>query len=264
MTTDDSLAGSFKTDGKACLVISLERYENRWQATRENILDAGLRPIRLIACDAQEMNDNTLYARYDASRNKSSYFAPLKRTEIACFLRHRKVWQEVADRNIPLVICEDDVDASHTLPEFLKALNETFSGYQNVSVKLYSKGRCPGSVYNGWSGPDQLLQPNVVPLGAVAYWLTPTAARQFLAASETIFEPVDVFLQQSWRHQVVHYVAAPSFVREVSDVLGGTTQRNDRKTTFPNRLLREVRRPIYRFQLALKSRKWSWERRKFG
>lgn len=49
---------------------------------------------------------------------------PLRRTELACFLSHKKAWQYVYDNNLPTLILEDDALLSVHTKRLLKSLSK--------------------------------------------------------------------------------------------------------------------------------------------
>ena len=229
------------------LVVNLARSPERWAATQASLAGAGLAVRRVEAVDARAEPRSP---RYDAHRNARSYFAPLKPAEIACFRSHRRAWSEVARGGRPALVCEDDVEADGATGALVRALAERHSG-QRAAVKLYSKRAVRGA--GEPLGNRTLVRPRVVPLGCVAVWLTPEGAEALLAASERFHLPVDVFAQQTWVHGVPTFCVLPPPVREVSARLGGTTLAAPRRASLGERLVREVRRPLFRAGLALRS-----------
>lgn len=227
------------------LVINLERSPGRWAATQAAL--AGLDVERIEAVDARREPGSS---RYDVRRNRTRYFAPLKPAEIACFRSHRCAWERVAALGHPALVCEDDVEADDDLADLLPALAQRFRGTA-TAVKLYSKRSVDGR--SEPLGDRRLVRSRQVPLGCVAVWMTPEAARKFLHASRTFHEPVDVFAQRVQEHGVATWTLDPAPVREVSARLGGTTLGGPRQA-LAIRLARELRRPLFRARMALLSR----------
>ena len=236
------------TEGVGALVINLRRSPQRWAATNAALEGAGLGVERIDALDARVEPTSS---RYDARRNRATYFAPLKPAEIACFCSHRRAWERVVALGRPMLVCEDDLEIDGDLVATLEALKARFEGA--AAVKLYAKRRPSGA--SETLGASRLVRPRLVPLGCVAVWMTPGAATRYLAASRTFHEPVDVFAQRLGAHGVATWVLDPAPVREVSARLGGTTlaapRRADGTRPLAPRILRELRRPAFRARLAL-------------
>ena len=91
----------------------------------------------------------------------------------------------------------------------------------------------------------------MVGLGMQAQFVAQGAARQLLAASASFDRPVDAFLQMTWLHKVDVLTVWPSDVTETSGTLGGSTIH--RPMSRPERLYRNVVRPIYRYAVKVKS-----------
>ena len=223
------------------LVINLDRSPARWAASSKALEEAGFAVERVAAVDARRQPSSD---RYDRAANARSYFAPLKPAEIACFRSHRRAWERVAADG-PALVCEDDVAVDDDLLALVEALPDGVA-----AAKFYSKRSVGGP-----SVPlrnRRLVRPRIVPLGCVAVWLTPAAARKLLAASQRFHEPVDVFAQRVWAHGVATHVVQPPPVREVSARLGGSTLLAPRPSAIV-RFAREFRRPVFRTRLALHS-----------
>ncbi len=139
------------------------------------------------------------------ARFRNAWARPLRATEIACTLSHRRAWAEVLAGGRPRLILEDDAILSPALPALLADLigrpgteYVTFETY--VHPKLLSRATEPlcevGFVLS------RLYRDRG---GAAAYLLWPDGARRLLAATETVLPLADAAIDLVpglVRHQV--------------------------------------------------------------
>ncbi|MDC1424840.1 glycosyltransferase family 25 protein [Oceanospirillaceae bacterium] len=232
-------------------VINLERSIDRWQYIHKHLSDLGIVHQRVDAIDAQL---NTLEkSGYDVVRNKNEYFAPLKNTEIACYLSHIKALKQFLNNSSVeyVLVLEDDVELLETPLGIFALCN--WLGCNNAGVvKLYSKrkifGRTLGHVSN-----TAIIKPCRIPLGFQAQLWNRLAAEEFINKNGSFYQPVDVELQFAWRNSFSVYVVGKNKVREVSDQLGGSTISLNHNVLNWTKLRLELVRPWFRFKLLVKS-----------
>ena len=82
-------------------VINLERSTDRWQYIHKHLSKLGVVHQRVDAIDAQLHNLNN--SGYDVVRNKNEYFAPLKGTEIACYMSHIRALKQFLSVILPRI-----------------------------------------------------------------------------------------------------------------------------------------------------------------
>jgi glycosyl transferase family 25 len=232
-------------------VINLERSIDRWQYIHKHLSDLGIVHQRVDAIDAQL---NTLEkSGYDVVRNKNEYFAPLKNTEIACYLSHIKALKQFLNNSSVeyALVLEDDVELLETPLGIFALCN--WLGCNNAGVvKLYSKrktfGRTLGHVSN-----TAIIKPCRIPLGFQAQLWNRLAAEEFINKNGSFYQPVDVELQFAWRNSFSVYVVGKNKVREISHQLGGSTISLKHNVLTLMKLRLEVTRPWFRFKLLVKS-----------
>jgi glycosyl transferase family 25 len=89
-----------------CFVINLDRVPERWRFMQEGLRAAGLEPERFPAVDAArpEALADAHYRAHSGDRWE------LPHSLVACFESHRRAWQTIVDRGLPMaVVFEDDV-----------------------------------------------------------------------------------------------------------------------------------------------------------
>ena len=232
-------------------VLNLNRSTDRWIHIHKHLSGLGIVHQRVDAIDAQLHNLNS--SDYDVVRNKNEYFAPLKNTEIACYLSHIKVLKQFLDD--PSVeyalILEDDVELLVT-PGGLVALCHWLGCDEGGVLKLYSKRKIFG-IKLGYVFNTAIIKPWRIPLGFQAQLWNRLAAKEFINKSESFYQPIDVELQFAWRNSFLVYVVGKNKVREVSEQMGGSTISLKYNVLNQTKLWLEVTRPWFRFKLLVRS-----------
>ncbi|UXM94782.1 glycosyltransferase family 25 protein [Bartonella sp. HY329] len=227
-------------------IIHLERAKDR-QAQVE-ALSASL-PFSCeitAAIDANILDQNVIDNHYKPKSQKPFYPFALSRTEIACFLSHRKAWQQIIDQGlVGAFIFEDDVtltaDFELSLATALPFMNE--DTYIRFPFRERESGKILAQKQN-----HRLIEPCPVGLGQVAQYIGRNCAQKLLDATMQFDRPVDTTLQMFWLTNVRPLSVLPGGVSEISAALGGSTVQ--KKTRFWDKLRREILRPLYRKRIA--------------
>lgn len=98
----------------------------------------------------------------------------------------------------------------------------------------------------------QIIEPVPVGLGMVAQLVGREAAQRLLSATQVFDRPVDTTAQMNWVTGLKPLSVLPGGVREVSVRLGGSTIQKSR--SLPDKLKREILRPLYRWKIKSRSR----------
>lgn len=114
-----------------------------------------------------------------------SWERPIKITEVACFMSHHRVWQQIADSHEPALVLEDDAILARNAPALLDWLS-TLQGVDHVSLETRQRQKLLGlrsqKMPAGLAGAlHPLLQDRT---GAAAYVLWPAGARILLSKFE--------------------------------------------------------------------------------
>jgi glycosyl transferase family 25 len=232
-------------------VINLKHSTDRWQYIHKHLSKLGVVHQRVDAIDAELHNLNN--SGYDVIRNKNEYFAPLKNTEIACYLSHIKALKQFLDD--PSVeyalILEDDVELLET-PGGLVALCHWLGCKEGGVLKLYSKRKIFGRML-GYVSNTAIIEPWRIPLGFQVQLWNRLAAKEFINKSGSFYQPIDVELQFAWRNSFLVFVAGKNKGREISHQLGGSTISLNHNVLNWTKLRLEITRPWFRFKLLVKS-----------
>lgn len=242
-------------------VINLDRSPARLESIRKNFDRFGLDFCRVPAVDGAALPDHEIDAVYDASRNRWRFFTSMKRGEIACFLSHRSAWQRLLESSDDYaIVMEDDLEWRVNPASILNDLEPVMKHPEGRIVKLFCK-RSVGEEPVAERPLGVLEQPVVVPLGMVAYAVNRAGAEQLLSSTARFWEPVDVAVQRWWDTKVRVFTCRPSLVREISAALGGSTLHRTQKEPALGKIMRELRRPLFRFQRTIESHaRFAWRR----
>lgn len=237
------------------LVVTLRRATAR-QPQVQRILQTSPVPCQIHdAVDGKLLPDDELQRWIEPRLHSPSYPFPLNVGEVGCFLSHRGIWQRIVDEGWEqTLIVEDDIEFEPGFAESLAFASEhARSGdYVQFQVRPFTSPHRVLSQQSKWA----LLCPDVIPLRTSAQLVTKLAAERLLAASSRLDRPVDAFIQMRWVTGVRVVVMNPSCVHEVSANLGGSTiGGGGKRQAMTDRVKREILRPIYRFQIASRSRK---------
>ncbi|WP_254659688.1 glycosyltransferase family 25 protein [Salinivibrio sp. SS2] len=132
----------------------------------------------------------------------------LKTPELACFASHRQLWKKCVDNKKPIVILEDNVDLNDfSILDFIK-ICEQVRNYPYIKLAATRKKKflkikkvCANYHLGQYIGNT---------CGTTAYIVGPIAAQAFLDGSKQFIEPVDDYMEKSWKHSVKTYSISPS------------------------------------------------------
>lgn len=216
--------------GMPVFIISLRDAAERRRRASEQLEAAGIRFRFFDAVTPREVSANADFRRIDEEAflvNTGRYCVP---AEVACFASHRRLWQRCADLDMPIVILEDDFKLRANFADALRtALPLTRDkGFLRLQTDLRAR-KTPVAGSGGFT----LARFTYPPHGLMAYCISPSAARVFVAASTVLDAPVDVFVKRYWQHRQPMFALLPYSV-EPSAL--------SRKTTIPGR--RKARKPL--------------------
>lgn len=243
--------------------INLDRSTERRERIEQGLKQFGLQAVRVSAVDGSAMTEAELFRHYDAAENLREYFAPLKTSEIACFLSHRKVLQQfVGEINAELaLVLEDDAEFVSDPKPLLASLAATLDGKEApMVVKLYSVRPVAAENVARLSNDFELTYPRLPPLVTVAQVFNKAGARRFLEATERFYLPVDVAIQQWWTFPIQVLAVQPNLVTHQAEQVGGSTITAGKRMSVLAKLTREIARPVYRLKIFVTSRLQAFNR----
>jgi glycosyl transferase family 25 len=257
------MSSEFNQSGFKIYYINLDRSAERRERI-ENALDRyGLLAERIPAIDGSQLTDAELFRHYDPNKNSSEYFAPLKKSEIACFLSHRKVLRQFVDGGASdfALVLEDDAEFVCDPRPLLASLAQSLAGKTSpIIVKLYSVRPISAEVLAELSDGFSLTYSKLPPLVTVAQIFNMAGAKRFLESTERFHLPVDVAIQQWWNFPLQVLTVQPNLVTHKADQVGGSTITAGNRPGPIVKLAREIFRPLYRLRVFINSRVQSLNR----
>ena len=242
--------------GIKAFILHLERAAGRAPAVRA--LQAAL-PIEseiLPAVDGALLQPDEARAACVPSRYRPRYPFALTRNEVGAFLSHRAAWATIVGEGLDFAaVFEDDAAVDPALFSAVLDLGLAQRGSWDYAL-MPAAGLEPKGDVVAQRGPCLLLRPYAPPLRAIAQFVSRAAAERLLALTQPFDRPVDTFLQMNWITGLTLFALLPTPVRDVSGAAGGTTVQRKR-LSLPERLHREIMRPLYRAEvLARYRREW--------
>lgn len=231
-------------------IIHLARARDRQPQVEELIRKLPVETEVVSAVDGRTLDMQTLSRVYRRSVHRPRYPFALGTNEIACFLSHRKAWQAIVDQGLDAgLVLEDDVELT---AEFAAAYAAACTVLKADSfIRFPFRERENGRVVLA-TETLRIIEPVPVGLGMVAQLVGCDAAQRLLSATEIFDRPVDTTAQMNWVTGLKPLSVLPGGVKEISVQLGGSTIQKSR--SLPDKLKREILRPIYRWKIKSRSR----------
>ncbi|MDY6523560.1 glycosyltransferase family 25 protein [Acinetobacter faecalis] len=157
------------------LLINLDKSTDRLEQQRNQFNELGLEFERLPAVTIHDFSDE------DYKRMAFNGQRPMKQSELACFLSHKKAWEYVVEQNQPCVVLEDD---AVLVKDFKKIIDDfdqlTDIDYINLEVHGRKKTVAKNARYSVVDNSYNLLEIFIDRSGTGGYVLYPTGAQILL------------------------------------------------------------------------------------
>lgn len=157
------------------LLINLDKSTDRLEQQRNQFNELGLVFERLPAVTIHDFSDE------DYKRMAFNGQRPMKQSELACFLSHKKAWDYIVENNEPCVVLEDDailVKDFKNILEDLKSIEKL--DYVTFEVHGRKKTLSKKPLYLLKQAQYKLFELHIDRSGAAGYWLTPKGAKILL------------------------------------------------------------------------------------
>lgn len=244
-----------------CLLINLDRSQDRLEAARENLAQAGIAFERLPAVDGRGA-DPLSFPEYDPKLAQRFYGRGLTSGEIGCYLSHLKAVERflASDARLCLVL-EDDMTLPEGAGRALAALQARLSGPDApAGWEVVNLGREPHllSTELGAVGAHVLYAAHYLPSATTALLWSRAGAEAFRAAHGPIFAPVDHYLRRFavqrgsgliLRPALIRPSGAESVIDTTAPSLSGPARRTKRKP--PTYFWAEFKRQMLNYFFAL-------------
>ncbi|MHC0614071.1 glycosyltransferase family 25 protein [Komagataeibacter oboediens] len=196
------------------LIISLPHAIQRRELLTRQLAGFGLDFEFMNAVDATSLTERD-YGIYNRCRRRIFMGKDLYPGEIACLLSHKKALQQIAAKDRPWIVLEDDVLLSPDWPYVVRALMQRrdewefvrFFGDAKHATRLQRKLVPLGRNY--W-----LTRISTTPGGAHAYLVSPSGARKILRCLHYTATPIDTLMGQPWKTGLGALSVWPGLARE--------------------------------------------------
>lgn len=197
-------------------IISLEESDDRVQNLMALLDRIHLSYTVFKAVNGKNEN-HFLFNKYNHKKRMLCKGKELKKTQLGCYASHYLLWEKCILLNRPIIILEDDAIINPEL--FLNIYRELHSQETKPEcVRLFKNKNSKGghlTVENHTC--FKLIKYLKGPMGTVGYFLTPSAAKKFIAHSEEWFLTVDLFMDRFWMHKVECYGTIPNSIMHDRD-----------------------------------------------
>lgn len=239
-------------------ILHLERAVGRTAQAEALQADLPVDTDILTAVDGLQMSDAEARRFMRPGMHEPRYPFPLSKTEIACFLTHRRAWQAIVDEDCDAGLIVED-DAAVASPHLAAVICAALASLRPEEfIRFPHRERYePGPVARE-IGPARFIEPRLPALGMVMQLVGREAARRLLDASWQFDRPVDNFVQMQWLHGARVLTARPIVIREICQQLGGSVIHRSRHGMI-HKLMHELQRPLIR--LAIRQANEQWRRK---
>lgn len=179
-------------------VINLDRSIERLKHASQQLQGVGIDFTRIVAVDGRKLSDNDINSVYDAQQNRERFYAPLTRGEIACYMSHRKAWQQLLDSDAEAaVIVEDDIIVSSDFAQLSTAIASLPGDWDLLKLAQPFKPKQSNKLADLGTFTLVDYRTDKPPMGACGYVISRSGATKLLAR-KSFFRPVDVDFQWQW------------------------------------------------------------------
>ena len=242
-------------------IVNLERSQDRREKITSRLKEIGASFELFPAVDGAKLSEDEL-AIYDEKLVFEKIARPLSRSEIGCYLSHKRLWQRIVDNNLPwAAVLEDDVNIHDDLGKVLSSVSQIPLEWDFVRLA----GICETPFLELYALGDSfklavLLQGAS---GTQGYCISHAGAKKLLEHASVIQGTVDDHLiDNCWKTGLKILAVQPypisedkkfiSFIEEDRKKLLAEGRAKPTKLTFKNwlirrryKLARSIRRRIY-------------------
>ena len=223
-------------------VINLDDSIIRFRKIKSQLENQNLVFERISAVDLRKNNNNHLLKYYNKRKNYYGYKRYLSLGEIGCYLSHRNCWEKILKEPIDYaIILEDDVTLINDLNEVIRCINSC-----NLNFWEYLKiGETPVKRTHKiikTIGKFSFVRYKKLPICAFAQIVNKAGAKKLLENSQSIYRPVDIDIQYTWKNKVKAFGLLPYSVDAIlgdSDIV-----RVDSKEKYKRRPLIQIKNTI--------------------
>lgn len=234
-------------------LINLDRSPERLKHMQQQFDKADLEFVRVAAVDGKKLSDDEVAG----IKRNPGWQKPLNRTELGCFLSHRKCWEKLVLSGEPYAaIFEDDVKFSGNAKQFFRS--DTWIPAGADLIKLETHGRKvltdkPETVVAGEYSIARLRSQNIL---AAGYIISAKCAASLLARMNDAAAPMDHFLFTpacGFFNEMAIYQVSPVICSQagLESTLGGERAEKHQNPPVWKKIIRETIRPFLRLKTVI-------------
>ncbi len=235
-------------------LINLDRSTDRLSFMAEQFRNLGLEYVRVPAVDGRSLTTSEVQA---LTAVDDRWKAPLTRSEIGCFLSHRRCLEQIVQASEPYaIVVEDDIEFADDALNFFKEMSWIPDDTDLLKIETNGKKvlidtptRCGDTGY----AVARLHSTHIMSAG---YIISKDAAAFLLARMERIWAPIDQFIfsaEHGIFKELVIYQCTPAVCRQfgLESTLDKDRRRTYQRPPLLRRLVREVKRAGRRSRTGL-------------
>lgn len=234
-------------------LINLDRSQDRLQRMYQQFEKAGLAFERVAAVDGKTLSDDEIAS----IKRNAGWKDPLNRSELGCFLSHRKCLELIVQSGEQYAaVFEDDVRFSGNAKQFFQS--DTWIPSDADLIKLETHGRKvltdkPVTVVAGEYSIARLHSQNIL---AAGYVISAKYAASLLARMDDAAAPMDHLLFTpacGFFNEMTIYQVSPVICEQagLESTLSGDRAQNHQSPPVWKKVAREIIRPFLRLKTAL-------------
>lgn len=175
------------------LLINLDQSEDRLKFQKKQLEKRKISMRRLSAVKSTDLSD----IEYESLAN--GWQRKLRRTEVACFLSHKRAWEYVLKTGKPWLILEDDALLSKKISDILKVMAEKIGEIDYVNLETRYRRKWIGRKSIELISEYKLRRLYQDRNGSAAYVLFPSGAKKLLNRAQIHLPALaDAFLSESY------------------------------------------------------------------
>lgn len=151
----------------------------------------------------------------------------LLESELACFASHLCLWEKSVELNETILVLEDSCELTPAFLQFYDSFKEIASEFQ--FIKLCSLFPKKFTLSKQLTDSNSIVRYKKRTCGTQCYLLTPQAAQQLIKGATVFLEPVDHYIEKSWRHGISVYSFKPNIVERQNIVSTIGSSRKNKK-----------------------------------
>ena len=217
-------------------VINLKKDLERKNQAKKQLDKLNISYEFFLAIDAKEHQEK-LIKKVDSKKFLINSGRNYTLGEIGCYESHAKIWQIAKEKNINILVLEDDFVLKNNFLKAFEILKKNINKYGFIRIEEEKRS----SYLEHKKFDDFSIMRYTKPTqGATAYAISPKIADIFLKKSKTIVFPVDYLLRHFYFNNIYIFRLFPAVVKkaDVSSSIGQLGVRKKAKKNIKIRILR--------------------------